>query len=106
MPHSANRTKTWPRRSCPHRLPSTPSGNSTEVTRSMRRFFLLPVLMVIKLGARSMEPEQNFTLCSWRPAALALFLRSFFVAANDFLNQAMPDDVVSRQHHVGKALDI
>jgi hypothetical protein len=33
-------------------FPKTPGGNSTEVTRSMRRFFLLPVL-ILSLSKRA-----------------------------------------------------
>src|SRR4051812_39889833 len=110
--HSANLTSTWPRRSCPHRLPSTPSGNSTEVTRSMRRFFLLPVLMGGKAFGyllSAIGSQQDILADSRQRIAespSALFLRSFFVTANNFLNQPMPNDVVARQHDVGKAFDI
>ena len=50
--HRANRTNTWPRCKCPKRFPRTPGGNSSEVTRSMRRFFLLPVDITLNYSKR------------------------------------------------------
>ncbi len=69
----ASRTRTWPRRKWPHRFPHTPGGISSEVTRSMRRFFLLPVDMGFLLEtheqeARSRSKEFNGTPCSVLPA--------------------------------------